>query len=141
MLLLSLIGFVFRVGQNGSFALHDAAHRGHPAVVAVLLRAGADAAALDSGGRTALHRAGLGGSAAAVDVLQQAGAISTPDGDGITPLHYAARAGHAAAAARLLAGNADPAAEEHSVRLLPQLRCFLVSKGAVRARRCGAPQW
>eukprot|EP00854_Cymbomonas_tetramitiformis_P019831 gene19831-23717_t len=82
--------------SSGQTPLHCAAASGDPAIVRILLQAGADIDARDSGPRneTPLHYAALSGNlgaVSAVKTLLQAGAdINARDRHGATPLHYAA---------------------------------------------------
>jgi ankyrin repeat protein len=78
-------------------------------VVALLLRAGADLKATDSGTWTAVHRAARSGSTGAVRALVAAGAdinsVAMTDGD--TPLTIAAIHGHSALVADLIKAGAN----------------------------------
>jgi ankyrin repeat protein len=72
--------------------LHDAALKGHAAIVRTLLAHGARIDARNASGGTALHDAALAGQTAVVELLLDRGApIDAPDTEaGATPLHYAA---------------------------------------------------
>ncbi len=79
--------------RNGRSALHEAAHAGHPEIVAVLLAAGADAQARDALGRTPVLEAARGGSLAAFEVLVAARAdVRATDADSNSALMLACRA-------------------------------------------------
>jgi ankyrin repeat protein len=102
----------------GDTALHVAAAAHRPALVRLLVDAGADVAARNRRGASALHYAvdGAPGSpawdpaaqAACVTALLAAGAdANAGDADGVAPLHRAVRTRCAAAVAALLAGGAD----------------------------------
>lgn len=90
--------------------LHWAAYRNHDEVVAVLLRSGADASAVDWFGRTALDVAFTGPSydtrLATVRALLEGGADPNQGKSGTTPLHRAALAGNAATIELLLSNGA-----------------------------------
>ena len=90
---------------DGSTALHCAAWKGHPAVVDLLLRAGADVNAHnanDHWGTTPLHAAAHANQAAIAQLLLDHGAdINAQDGSGRTPLQHTGFH-NAKAAARLL---------------------------------------
>lgn len=90
---------------DGSTALHCAAWKGHPAVVALLLQAGADVNAHnanDHWGTTPLHAAAHANQTAIVQLLIEHGAdINARDGGGRTPLQHT-DFHKAKAAARLL---------------------------------------
>lgn len=86
---------------------------GPPALVALLLAAGADAQAVDNTGWCPLVFVASSGQLPLLDLLLAAGAAPNPaptqDGGGWTPLARAAYRGHGAVVARLLAAGADPA--------------------------------
>ena len=88
--------------------LHEAAYKGHGAVVEILLRAGADKTAVSKDGWAPLHMAAWDGHEAVVEVLLQAGvdknAISE---DGWTPLHLAAVSGQRTIVEILLRSGAN----------------------------------
>ena len=78
--------------SEGNSPLHYAGSNPNPAVMAVLLGAGADVTALSRNGRTPLHEAAAYASdPAAIELLVAAGAdINAHDANGYTPLHSAA---------------------------------------------------
>jgi ankyrin repeat protein len=87
--------------------LHWAVSKGHEAVVAQLLAAGAAVNQADSEGYTPLHWAVSKGHRAVVAQLLAAGAaVNQADSEGYTPLHSAARDGHEAIVEQLLAAGA-----------------------------------
>lgn len=95
---------------DGSTALHCAAWKGHPEVVAFLIAAGADARAENSNdhwGTTPLHAAAHANQAAIVRMLIDAGAdVNAKDGSGRTPLAHTAFHKATAAAKALAAAGA-----------------------------------
>jgi ankyrin repeat protein len=90
--------------------LFHAARLGRDDMIAALVQAGADVAAVDADGYTPLILASYHGHEAATAVLLQHGAaVDQPDGvRGNTPLMGVAFKGHVAIAERLLAAGADP---------------------------------
>lgn len=81
--------------ENGSTALHSAALQGSPAMINMLLQAGADLAAISNLKETPLHCAASAGQTEAVKALLKSGA--DPDAaneEGITPLYAAAEIGN-----------------------------------------------
>ncbi|KAL7267907.1 hypothetical protein RUND412_009491, partial [Rhizina undulata] len=91
--------------SDGSTPLHDASHKGHLAVVNLLLeQKGVLVNAKNYHGYTALHLAALKGQEAILRLLlQQKGTlVNTKDEDGDTPLHVAAYNGHEAVVKLLL---------------------------------------
>mmetsp|Transcript_40033 Transcript_40033/g.129604 ORF Transcript_40033/g.129604 Transcript_40033/m.129604 type:complete len:254 (-) Transcript_40033:140-901(-) len=73
------------LGARGLTPLHVAAERGHPALVELLIKAGADLNAADGAGATPLHLAARAGQAKVVLSLLRAGADpSRIDADGRT---------------------------------------------------------
>eukprot|EP01047_Picozoa_sp_COSAG01_P038524 COSAG01_NODE_3131_length_6533_cov_6.407212_1_plen_272_part_10 len=89
-------------------ALHEAAVKGHAALVGALVGSGAAVGAVEGYGRTALHWAAWNGHAAVVEALAGAGAsVEAVDKDGNTPLSLAAYFGQTEAAAALLDAGAD----------------------------------
>jgi ankyrin repeat protein len=85
--------------------LGSAAAAGARAVAEVLLEAGADPTAPQSGGYTPLHSAAANGDAALVDALLARGAEPAHAADdGRTPADFAAERGHPGLAERLQAG-------------------------------------
>lgn len=96
-------------GPGGITPLIAAAAAGQAAMVAQLLRYGAEPDRQDAAGRTAAVAAAAAGHA---DVLARLGptgaALDLPDLGGRTPLSTAAAAGHAEAVRQLLEDGADP---------------------------------
>lgn len=93
----------------------------------MLLDAGADVVAKDSGGGTPLHYAGKKGFAGLVTILLDAGAVvSATDEEGWTPLSFAARTGpdevtgNTGVVTVLLSAGADVAADVNPLN--PKLR-------------------
>ncbi|MXY25875.1 MAG: hypothetical protein F4Y45_15325 [Acidobacteria bacterium] len=98
---------------DGATALHWAVHRNDPALVDLLLEAGADVAAINRYGVQPLALAAENGSAAILEVLIDAGAdpnAALPEGE--TVLMTAARSGDADAIRLLLVRGADPNARD-----------------------------
>jgi ankyrin repeat protein len=82
--------------------IHSAVAGGHDDVIAVLIAAGADLNARQSGGYAPLHGAAQNGAIATIDRLLAAGADRGARNDaGRTPADLASEAGHAEVAARL----------------------------------------
>ena len=101
---------VTRIGQYTP--LHLASRAGSSAVVAALLKAGADAGArATTTGVTTLHLAASAGNADVVKLLLDAGADANAKESewGQTPLMFAAAQNRPEAIAMLLARGADPA--------------------------------
>ncbi|MGE3190916.1 MAG: ankyrin repeat domain-containing protein, partial [Vicinamibacterales bacterium] len=95
---------------DGMTALHWAAQRGDTELAAMLLYAGADAAAVTRIGQyTPLHLAARSGNAGVVKALIEAGADASArtSTSGVTPLHLAAAAGSVEAIDELVAHGAD----------------------------------
>jgi ankyrin repeat protein len=88
--------------------LHIAAERGHERVVALLLRRGADPAALDADKQTALHLAARNNRASAAARLVAAGASIEPRGYSV-PVEEAASRGHLSVLMAILPGDAPVA--------------------------------
>ena len=117
--------------------LHSAAGlTGNPAIIQLLLGAGANPNAVDDGGLTPLHRGAVNGNPVVAAHLLSAGADPNAlDNDGYTPLHWsAARGGNGRVITRLLAAGADPRAESNDGRtpLHSALR-FSAVRGVVTA--------
>lgn len=95
--------------DSGWTALHAAATRGHPAVVAVLLGAGADVDARSEGMTPLLNAAGPTPSGDVIRLLLEAGADPNAADErfGWTPLSRAADYGNEDAAALLIEFGAD----------------------------------
>lgn len=87
---------------DGSTALHCATWKGHQAVVALLLSAGADVSTHNRNehwGTTPLHAAAHANQAAIARMLIEHGAdVNAPDMNGKTPLHHTTFHGAKAAA-------------------------------------------
>ena len=92
---------------TGDVALHNAANKGFPACVRVLLRAGADVNARANDGATALHSASDTGRVHAAKLLIAAGTdLETRTNSGFTSLLYAIARGHREVALTLLRAGA-----------------------------------
>lgn len=92
-----------RNGQ-GVHPLHSAVAGGSFAIARLLVDAGADVNAAQTGGVRPIHAAAQNGDTATVDLLLQAGArLDLPTEEGATAAALAAAEGHAALAARLAA--------------------------------------
>ena len=99
--------------------LHEAAFRtDNPAIVQLLVGAGADPHEVDDGGRTPLHRGAGNDNPVVTAHLLAAGADPNAlDNEGYTPLHYAAAGNrNARVIARILDAGADPVAESNEGR-------------------------
>mmetsp|Transcript_56503 Transcript_56503/g.132523 ORF Transcript_56503/g.132523 Transcript_56503/m.132523 type:complete len:259 (+) Transcript_56503:88-864(+) len=94
--------------EFGQTALMWAAGHGSASLCALLLLAGADLEAIDSGRWTALLRAAWHGKHEAARVLLRAGADVNTAAARYTPLMAAARFGHTALVKELLQAGADP---------------------------------
>lgn len=98
---------------DGATALHWAAHQDDPALVTLLIEAGALVDVTNDLGVTPLHLASALGSADVVTRLLAAGAAADPaTPGGLTPLMEAARAGAASIVRALVARGASPNARE-----------------------------
>ena len=98
--------------KHGRTPLMVASATGHAEVVALLLRGGATADALDPTGSSSLHKAASMGRVECVRLLLQAGAArAVRDGQGRTPLQMAEERGHSAVAV-LLRGDRQPKSEK-----------------------------
>ena len=110
----------------GRTPLHAAAERDSEALVTVLLEAAADVNARDAPGNTPLHKASgrRGDADDVIAVLAEAGAdVDARNERGETPLHLAVESGNPAAAAKLLALGADPAARSDSGGVADPVSC------------------
>ena len=99
--------------------LHEAALRTeNPAIVQLLVGAGADPHGVDDGGRTPLHRGAGNYNPVVTAHLLAAGADpSALDNEGYTPLHYAAASNrNSRVIARFLDAGADPLTESNDGR-------------------------
>ena len=88
----------------------------NPAIISVLLDAGADLEAQTWNGRTPLHMAAINNTDATImTTLIDAGADVNARADhGFTPLHWAAQSAEHSVVTRLLKGGADPNARTES---------------------------
>lgn len=99
--------------------LHGAVYlTGNPAIIRLLVDAGADANAVDDGGLTPLHEGAKNDNPVVAVHLLAAGADPHAlDNDGYTPLHHsAARGENGRVIARLLAAGSDGRAESNDGR-------------------------
>ena len=106
-------------GMLNATPLHIASLSGYPTNINLLLKHGADIAAVKDGGATALHEAARGGTdnASAVEALIAAKAdVKAVDGRGQTALHLAASEGNQGAVKVLLANGADVNAKDKKDR-------------------------
>jgi len=93
----------------GTSPMADAAMRGDKAAVEALIRAKADANALQADGATAIQWAAYRNDLELAQLLIAAGAnVNTPNHDGATPLSLAAENGSAAMIEKLIEAGADP---------------------------------
>lgn len=95
--------------KDSMSALHIASHRGHTAVLSVLLSHSLDPNEPDGSGRPSLHLAAINGHTAAISLLLSHGArINATDSLGRTALHWAVLRGHEAVVKVFLdTGGAD----------------------------------
>ena len=94
--------------DDGLSALHIASHRGHVAIVRILLEREVNIDERDNNGRTALQMAAINGHEAVVQLLLQRGAcINACDALGRTALHWAALQKHEAVLRVFLDAGAD----------------------------------
>ena len=91
---------------------------GNPAIIRLLLDAGANPNAVDDGGLTPLHQGAKNSNPVITAHLLAAGADPNAlDNEGYTPLHHSAARGESGRViARLLAAGADPLAESNDGR-------------------------
>ena len=80
--------------DNGSTALHLAAHKGYQLPMKVLLENGANVNAKDKSGKTPLHEAASSGNKAEAQLLIQYGADVKAVSENQTPADYARSNGH-----------------------------------------------
>jgi ankyrin repeat protein len=97
------------VDPNPGFLLHDAALKGFPEIVEMLIAHGAKVDAVNAEGATALHDAALAGTTSVIATLLDKGAnINARDAEtGATALHNAASWGRVDAVRILLKRGAD----------------------------------
>ena len=118
----------------GADSMDFAVLRGMDRVVEVLLEAGEDPNAADSGGRTPLHQAALKGRLAIVQLLLDHGAnLEARDRGGSRPLHDAALGGDADVVRALLLRGADVSATNSSRETALHLAASWGRYEAVRA--------
>ena len=115
-------GCLYELGRDEDWAtgkLSNAAwFTDNPAIVQLLLQAGADPQAVDNEGLTPLHRGAVNSNPVVTAHLLAAGADPNAlDNEGYTPLHHSAAGGASGRViARLLAAGADPLAESNDGR-------------------------
>ncbi|XP_073711824.1 ankyrin repeat domain-containing protein 6b [Misgurnus anguillicaudatus] len=110
--------------KNGRTPLHLAAHKGHIAVVRILLAAGCDLDIQDDGDQTALHRAAVLGNTDVISALTQEGcALDRQDKDGNTALHEAAWHGFSQSVKLLVKAGANVHAKNKAGNTALHLAC------------------
>ncbi len=106
LVLLLAVGVVWR--QRQRFLVH-ACRRGEVAMIAAMIRLGADPDSAATGGLALYAAAWEGQAAAAAALLAHGAAVNAADPAGLTALHAAAARGHDPVVRLLLAHGADPA--------------------------------
>ena len=129
----------------GRQAIHIAASRGNAEMVILLLKKGADTAAVTAAGTSALHFAANGGHIGVVELLlKKEVTVDRKNRRQITPLYFAAMKGHADVVSLLIDNGADPDALDgekgsplHAASLNGHLNVvrLLSEKGAAVTRR------
>jgi len=103
------LAFSLSAHGAGTSPMADAAMRGDKAAVEALIRAKADANALQADGATAIQWAAYRNDLELAQLLIAAGAnVNAPNHDGATPLSLAAENGSAAMIEKLIEAGADP---------------------------------
>ena len=119
---------------DGMTALHWAAERADAQMANMLIRAGANVAAVTRIGEyTPLHLAGRTGSAALIGMLLNAGAEpnARTSNSGATPLHFAAASGSAEAVTLLLDKGAEVDPKELSYQQTPLIFAASLNRAEV----------
>ncbi|CAK6446768.1 unnamed protein product [Pipistrellus nathusii] len=112
------------VTKHGRTPLHLAAHKGHLAVVQILLKAGCDLDVQDDGDQTALHRAAVVGNTEVISALTQEGcALDRQDKDGNTALHEASWHGFSQSVKLLVKAGANVLAKNKAGNTALHLAC------------------